>query len=174
MKNRFLVAMPCFMLAACASAQATELRPGLWEFMSKSDMPGMSAQMARMQEQMKNMPPEARRMIEQQMAAQGVAMGGGGAVRVCITAESAKRGDVYSGRTDGDCRYTDVVDTASQVTGRIACTKPKASGDFEARIDSPVHFRSTVHMKSADGEMKVDTDARWIEPDCSKIQPSAR
>ena len=68
-------------LAALGPAHAADIKPGLWEFKSAMSMPGMpdmSAQMARMQEEMKKMPPEARKMMEQQMAAQGVAMGSGG------------------------------------------------------------------------------------------------
>jgi hypothetical protein len=89
-----------------ATAQAADIKPGLWEFRSKLDMPGMpdmAAQMAEMQAQMKNLPPEARRMMEQQMAAQGVSMGSGGSIRVCITPEDAKGAKVYSGKSEGDC-----------------------------------------------------------------------
>lgn len=176
MNKRFLVTLTCA-LGAFGSAQAAELKPGLWEFKSKMDMPGMpdmSAHMAKMQEQMKNLPPETRRMMEQQMAAQGVAMGSGGALHVCITPEDAKRNDVFSGRKEGDCTYTSVVNTATQVKGRIQCTQPKASGDFEANIDAPTHFRSKVNMQSAEGAMKVDTDASWVAADCGKLKPTAR
>ncbi len=166
-------------LALCASGAvlAADLKPGLWEFKSKADMPGMpdmSAQMAQMQEQMKNMPPEARRMMEQQMAGHGVAMGNDGAVQVCITPDSARSGNVWAGKSQGDCSYTNTSTTATQVRGTINCTKPKATGDFEAQIDGPTHFTSKVNMKSAEGAMKVDTDARWVAADCGKIKPTAR
>ena len=160
-----------------ATAQAADIKPGLWEFRSKLDMPGMpdmAGQMAEMQAQMKNLPPEARRMMEQQMAAQGVSMGSGGSIRVCITPEDAKGARVYSGKSEGDCKYTDVVNTGNRVKGRIQCTEPKASGDFEALIDSPTHFTSKVNMKSDEGAMKAETDANWVAADCGKIKPTAR
>ena len=114
-------------LALCASGTvlAADLKPGLWEFKSRTDMPGMpdmSAQMAQMQEQMKNMPPEARRMMEQQMAGHGVAMGNDGAVQVCITPDSARSGSVWAGRSQGDCSYTNTSTTATQVGGTIKGT----------------------------------------------------
>ena len=71
------------LLLAAATAQATDIRPGLWEFrstrMSAAGMPDMSAQMAEMQKQMKNLPPETQRMLQQQMAARGVQLGKDGA-----------------------------------------------------------------------------------------------
>ncbi|HQA09992.1 MAG TPA: DUF3617 family protein, partial [Zoogloea sp.] len=75
------------LLLLCASAvgQAADIRPGLWEFrstrMSVAGMPDMSAQMAEMQRQLKNLPPETQRMLQQQMASRGVQMGKDGAVR---------------------------------------------------------------------------------------------
>ncbi len=169
----------CAALALCAiaTAGAADIKPGLWEFRSRMDSPGMpdlSAQMATMREQMKNMPPEARRAIEQQMAAQGVAFGEGGALEACITPESVKRGDVFSGRQEGDCTYSNVSSTATRVRGTILCSRPKASGEFEALIESPTRFTSKVSMRSAEGALKVDTDARWIAADCGRITPPTR
>ncbi|MDP2868570.1 DUF3617 domain-containing protein [Methyloversatilis sp.] len=176
MKTRLTAAL-ILSLCAFGSAHAADIKPGLWEFKSKLAMPGMpdmSAQMEMMQQQMKNLPPEARAMMEKQMAAQGVAMGSGGALQVCITPEDAKGANVYTGKTDGDCRYTNVTNSATRVKGTITCTKPKASGDFEAIIDSPTHFTSKVNMQSAEGTMNADTDARWLADDCGKIKPTAR
>jgi hypothetical protein len=174
--KRLLVPV-ALVLATLGPVHAADIKPGLWEFKSAMSMPGMpdmSAQMARMQEEMKKMPPEARKMMEQQMAAQGVAMGSGGAIRVCITPEDARRSDIYSGRNDGNCTYSNVSNSAKSVKGKISCTNPKASGDFEAVIDSPTHFTSKMNMQSAEGSMKADTDARWIAADCGAVKPTAR
>ncbi len=176
MNTRLTLALT-FALCAAGTAHAADIKPGLWEFKSKMDMPGMpdmSAQMAQMQEQMKNLPPETRAMMEKQMAAQGVAMGSGGALQVCITPEDAKGTRVFSGKTEGDCTYTNVVNSGDRIKGTITCTKPKASGTFEALIDSPTHFTSKVNMKSDEGSMKVDTDSRWLAADCGKLKPTAR
>lgn len=176
MKTKFFASL-FLSLGLLATAQAADIKPGLWEFRSKLDMPGMpdmAAGMAQMQAQMKNLPPEARRMIEQQMAAQGISMGSDGDILVCITPEDARGARVYSGKSEGNCTYANVVNTGNRVKGTIQCTEPKASGDFEALIDSPTHFTSRVNMKSADGAMKAETDARWVAADCGKIKPTAR
>ena len=164
-------------LAGAGTVQAADIKPGLWEFRSQMNMPGqpdMAAQMARMQEEMKKLPPETRRMMEQQMAARGVAPGDGGAIKVCISPEDAKRTDLYTGRRDGNCRYTDVSQTANSVKGKVVCTDPKASGDFEAQIESPTRFRTKMNMQSAQGSMKSDTDARWLAADCGNLRPAGQ
>jgi hypothetical protein len=176
LKTRLTTAL-ALALSALGSAHAADIKPGLWEFKSKMTMPGMpdmAAQMEMMQRQMKNLPPEARAMMEKQMAAQGLALGNGGALQVCITPEDAKGTNVYTGKTEGDCRYTNVTRSAHQVKGTITCTRPKATGDFAAVIDSPTHFTSKLNMQSADGALTADTDARWLAADCGKIKPTAR
>ena len=74
-------------------AMAQSIDPGLWEMRSTMDMadqPGMAAQLQEMQEALKNLSPEERKMMEQQMGGQGVGIGPGGAVRICISAQDAQ------------------------------------------------------------------------------------
>lgn len=174
--NRIALLLAAFVLPM-ASVDAAEIKPGLWEFRSKVDVPGMpdmAEQMARMQEEMKRMPPEARRMMEQQMAANGMALGSGGALRICITPEQARGNDIYSGRQQGDCSYSNVAAGAKSIKGNIVCSNPKATGQFEAQIDSPTHFTSKMNMQTAEGSMKSETDARWLAADCGAIKPTGR
>ena len=80
MKKTLALAAACIAFAA----QAQTIQPGLWEFKHDMRMPGrpdVAAQMAQMREQMKNLPPEARKMMEQQMAGHGMGMGADGALR---------------------------------------------------------------------------------------------
>lgn len=160
------------LLLLCASAvgQAADVRPGLWEFrstrMSVAGMPDMSAQMAEMQKQLKNLPPETQRMLQQQMASRGVQMGNDGSVRSCITPEQAKQDNIYSGRTDGGCTLVSVTKTGNTVHGRLNCTQPQGTADFETTLDGPEHFTTRVKMRSAQGDMQADTDARWLSAQC--------
>ncbi|MBP7394629.1 MAG: DUF3617 domain-containing protein [Zoogloea sp.] len=160
------------LLLLCASTigQAADLRPGLWEFrstrMSLAGLPDMSAQMAEMQKQLKNLPPETQRMLQQQMASRGVHMGKDGSVRSCITPEQAKQDNIYSGRTDGGCTLVSVAKTGNTVRGRLNCTQPQGTADFETTIDGPEHFTTQVKMRSTQGDMQADTDARWFSAQC--------
>ena len=156
------------------ASHAADIRPGLWEFRSTrlniGGLPDLSSQVGQMQQHLKNLPPDMRRMIEQEMAARGVALGDDGAVRSCITPEQAKQDNIYSGRNEGNCTLGDVVKTGNTVTGRLTCTQPDATGDFAARIDGTERFTTRVNMKSARGDMQIETAARWISAQCGAPQ----
>lgn len=164
------------MAALCMSAVAhtADIRPGLWEFrptrMNIAGLPDMSSQMAQMQRHVQNLPPDMRRMVEQQMASRGVRLGKDGTVRSCITPQQAKQDNIYSGKTEGNCTLGNVVRTGNAVTGRLTCTQPDASGDFNARIGSPEHFTTRVNMRSSRGDMQMETDARWVSAQCGVPQ----
>ncbi|MDO9600542.1 MAG: DUF3617 domain-containing protein [Azoarcus sp.] len=165
--------------ALCVSTvgHTADVRPGLWEFrstrMNIAGLPDMSAQMAQMQQHMKNLPPDMRRMMEEQMAARGVSLGKDGAVRTCITPEQAKQDNIYSGKTEDSCTLSDVVKTGNTVKGRMNCTQPQASGSFEATIDGPERFTTRVDMKSAQGDMQMETEGRWVAAQCTVQQGAA-
>lgn len=165
-------------LLASAFAQATDVRPGLWEFrttqLNVNGMPDMSAQLAQAQQYLRSLPPEMRQMAEQQMAARGVKLNNDGTVRSCITPEQAKQANIYSGRNEGNCTLTNVAKSETTVTGTLSCTQPQASGNFEARIENPERFTTRVNMRSAQGDVRVNTDARWLAAQCgASPEPAA-
>lgn len=159
--------LACLPLAAHA---VDNIRPGLWEFrsthLSVAGLPDMSSQMAQLQQQLKNLPADTRRMIEQQMAQRGVSLGQDGSARSCITPEQARQDNIFSGKVEGNCTLTDVVKAGNTVTGRLSCTGPDASGQFRAQIDSPERFTTRVTMRSTRGDLDVETAGRWLAADC--------
>ncbi len=169
----------CFGLccASFAVQAADSIRPGLWEFrstrLSVAGMPDMSSQMSQLQQQLKHLPADARRMIEQQMTQRGVSLGQDGTVRSCITPEQARHDNVYSGKVEGNCTLNQVVKSGNTVRGRLMCTDPAASGDFHARVESPEHFTSRVDLKSPRGDLEVETDARWVSAQCGPAKAVA-
>ena len=153
------------------SAHAVQnIRPGLWEFrsthLSLGGLPDMSSQMAQLQQQLKNLTPDTRRMIEQQMTQRGVSLGQDGSARSCITPEQARQDNIFSGKVEGNCTLSDVVKAGNTVTGRLSCTGPDASGQFRAQIDSPERFTTRVTMRSTRGDLDVETAGRWLAADC--------
>ncbi len=81
-----------------------EMRPGLWKhsFAVESQNGEVESAIREMQQQLRNMPPQQRRIMEQMMAAQGVQFGPSGqSVKVCVSEEEAARGDVP--QKDGYC-----------------------------------------------------------------------
>lgn len=165
--------------AACfaAAAQAQDIAPGLWEFKHDVRVPGqpdMAAQMAQMREQMKNLPPEARKMMEQQMAGHGIGMGADGALRLCISPEDAKQDPIREGHTEGDCTYTQVKRSGSTWTGRLTCKEPPSQGDFTTTLHSASHFSTKAVLTSKQhGRMDMSTEARRLSADCGTLKPLA-
>ena len=178
MKKLKELALGLLALCAAATTQAADIRPGLWEFrstrMNVAGLPDLSPQMAQLQQHLKNLPPDARRMVEQQMAARGVTLGNDGTVRSCITPEQAKQDNIYSGKTEGNCMLADVVKGRGTVRGRLSCSQPQGSGDFEATIVSPERFTTRVNMKSERGDMQMETEARWVGERCPAPQAAVR
>ena len=168
-------------LCMTAAGHAADIRPGLWEFrstrMNIGGLPDMSSQMAQMQQHLKSLPPDMRRIVEQQMTERGVTLGQDGAVRSCISPEQAKEDNIYSGKIEGSCTLGNVTKTGDSVTGRLTCTQPQATGDFAAQVSSPEHFTTRVNMKSAHGDMQMETEARWLSAHCEvpqRVPPIAR
>lgn len=167
-------------VAACiaAAAQAQSIDPGLWEFKNDMRMPGqpdMAAQMAQMREQMKSLPPETRKMMEQQMASQGIGMGADGALRLCISPEDAKQDPIREGRTEGDCTYTQVKRSGNTWTGRVSCKEPPSQGDFTTTLHSAAHFTTKATLKSKQhGRIDMSTEARRLSADCGTLKSMSK
>ena len=174
LKTTFVLAGACVGIAA----HAQTIQPGLWEFKHDMKMPGqpdMAAQMAQMREQMKNLPPEARKMMEQQMAGHGMGMGADGALRLCISPEDAKADPVREGLTEGDCTFTQVKRSGNTWTGRLVCKEPPSQGDFTTTLHSASHFSTKAVLTSRQhGRMDMSTDARRLSADCGGLKPAGK
>ncbi len=160
---------------ACAAPVAhalDNLRPGLWEFrstrLSVAGLPDMSAQMGMLQQHIKGLPADTRRMLEQQMQQRGVSLGADGSVRSCITAEQARQDNIFAGKVEGNCTLTRVERSGNTIRGSLRCTDPDASGDFHARVEGPEHFVTRVKLASVRGDLDLETDARWVGASCGQ------
>ena len=178
---KFLTSILTGTLAAsclASTVQAQAIQPGLWEFKHDMRMPGqpdMAAQMAQMREQMKNLPPEARKMMEQQMESMGVGMGANGALRLCISPEDAKQEPVREGHTEGDCTYTQVKRSGSTWSGRLTCKEPPSQGDFTTTLHSAAHFTTKAALTSKEhGRIDMSTEARRLSADCGTLKPAGK
>lgn len=184
MKTPLIQLLALLALAGVGSAQAQSaqsiqsIQSGLWELSHDMRMPGqpdMNAQMAQMREQLKNLPPETRKMMEQQMAGSGVAFGEGGAMRVCVSPEDAKAGAIREGQTQGDCTYSQIKRSGNTWRGHVVCQKGESQGDFTTTIHSPTRFSTVANVTSKQGRMDMRTESRFIGSDCGALgKPSAK
>ena len=161
-----------------AAHAVDNIRPGLWEFrsthLSMGGLPDMSSQMGQLQQQLKNLPADTRRMIEQQMTQRGVSLGQDGTVRSCITPEQARQDNIFAGKVEGNCTLTRVERSGNTIRGSLSCTDPAAEGDFHARVEGPEHFVTRVKLASVRGDLDLETDARWLAASCGPAGAAAK
>ncbi len=153
-------------LLPALAAQAQTIEPGLWEVQTGMQIPGL-------QEQLKNMPPEVRKMMEQRMG-MGIGAGKDGrpVVRVCLTPQDVQQGPIREGHREGDCTYTQVSRSGSTWKGRLVCTNPPSQGDFTVTLHSPQHYTSHAVMQTRGpdgGRTEMEMDARRLSGDCGAL-----
>ena len=180
MKPHFLLAAA---LAACATvAGAQSLKPGLWEITNKMQTGSgqMEQHMAQAQQQMANMPPEQRKMVEEMMARQGVKMGtaggGGMTVKVCMTKDMVERNEMPA-QQRGDCKTTQQSRSGNTMKMAFACTNPPSSGEGQITFASPEAYNMKMAVNTTvQGKpetVHMDGAGKWLGADCGDIKPIA-
>jgi Protein of unknown function (DUF3617) len=159
--------------ALAAQAQnAPPIKPGLWQVQSEREVNGQKAPDPI--EQMKNLPPEARKQMEAMMKQRGVDMGqGGGQQKVCHTRESLDQG---RWKGDGERCKTDITSrSATAWKWRSVCTQPEFEMDGEALFTNLENYTVKTLMNSQrQGKpqtMRMTVTAKWVGPDCGDLKP---
>jgi hypothetical protein len=182
MKNRLtILAAVAAMSALPASAQ--NVKPGLWEVSNKMTTASgqLEKAMAEMQKQMAGMPPEQRKMMEDMLSKQGVAVaaGAGGAggnlvAKMCLTKDMIAQNQMPIQQL-GDCTSTRGAMAGKTMKMSFTCTKPPSSGEGEITFNSDTSYSMKMKMNSsASGKpetMNVDATGRWLGADCGSIKP---
>jgi hypothetical protein len=186
MKRHLSLLCACLATAALPAAAQTTLKPGLWELSNRiaSGSSETMAMMAAAQQQMANLPPEQRKMIEQKMAQHGVSsmnLGEGGGVKLtyCLTKEMAEKQELPSGQP-GQCNTTRTpMPGGLNVT--FTCTRPPSSGSgqviFNGNTGYSMRMNVTGQGNGKAQQMTVEGTGRWLSADCgaaAKAAPSDR
>ena len=156
------------LLPGLASAQA--IQPGLWEISSSAmQVDGQALpDMHQMLEQLKNLPPEQRRMMAQMMAKQGVQLGDQG-VRICMSEAQIEAQDIPLQDPKSGCRHEITERSAELWKFRFSC--PDGQGEGETRFLSDKEFTTQVKGTYGGQSSSMDSHARWIAADCGGLQP---
>lgn len=180
MQGRHIIRIPSVLALALGlawTAHAQDILPGLWEIKSQmrmADGRDLTKELAAAREQLKSLPPEVRKTMEQQMAGAGVAFGEGGTIRTCLTPEEVRSDVIREGQKEGDCTYTRVSRSGNTWRGRVSCTDPRAEGEFTTTLHSPTHYSTrSVLTSKEDGRTEVDIDARRVSADCGALGAGA-
>ena len=159
---------------------------GLWEQSIQVSSPSGRVEAALQQAQalLAGLPPEQRRLVEQRLAQQGLALGAGGqSLRLCLTAEDVAR-DALPPARDG-CSQT------SQRQGNtwavsLQCpargAEPATSGRGTITLQGPTAYsgqftlnalRNTATGPQAEA-VNLATQGRWLSADCGSVPPVRR
>jgi hypothetical protein len=147
----------------------------------------MDAAMARMQEQLANMPPEKRAQVEAMMAQRGITLGAGGGagsgggpsvkVKLCLTPEQAARDEVpQQHQGQGQCKQTSRTRSGNTVKFTLECTgQNPGHGEGEFTMLSPKEHQGKMSMTMTGaqrtGTMDMEMHARWLAADCGDVKP---
>lgn len=157
-----------------AAAQAAPILPGLWEFTSQDlqvdgqQMPGMQE----MLEQLQNLPPEQRQMMEGMLAQQGMQLGGQG-MRICL---SQAQVDAEKLPFSDDPACTQRITERSDTRWTFSFECPDARGQGETRFVSEREFVTRLETEQrAEGmprSTQLESRARWLGEDCGSLRPA--
>jgi hypothetical protein len=158
------------LVALTSAAHAQSIEPGLWEFTSKMSMPNnpeFEQQMAMLQAQLKNLPPEARQMMEQSM---GVKMLDDGftKIRTCVSPEQADD-PINTAAANDECSFKETGRSSNTISGRISCPSASTEGEFTTTMHSKKHFVTVAKMTGPQGQINVNNEARFISSDCGSL-----
>jgi len=162
-------------------AWSQSVKPGLWEATHKTQMEGNSEtaqKMAQAQQQIANLPPDQRKMVEDMMKSRGISMSGGSSgtgitVKYCMTKEMAERRAVPTQR--GDCKSTNTPIGPGKMKIAFSCTNPPSSGEGEITFASGEAYsmkmvvNTTVQGKPE--KVSMEGSGRWLGADCGDIKP---
>jgi Protein of unknown function (DUF3617) len=178
--TKLYFAVAAIVAAAALPASAQTLKPGLWEI--TNTMQGGSGQMqnamSEMQKHLASMPPEQRKMIEEQMAKSGVKMGSGGpaggmSVQICMTREMVEKNEMPSQK--GDCKTTSQSRAGNTMKMAFACTNPPSSGDGQITFNSPESYSSRMNVNTQvqgkPEKMTMEGSGKWLAADCGEVKP---
>ncbi|MDD2781785.1 DUF3617 domain-containing protein [Sulfuricurvum sp.] len=176
MKHGILVTGFTALIFATLSAEASSLRPGVWEYTTtiKTQSGEMEKAMAQMEQQLASLPPEQRKMMEKTMASHGVAKSSKpNTYKVCITKEQASKGFIPS--SDEHCQQKIVRKSGNTVWFTFKCKgNPPSSGEGKYTLIKDSSYQGTMKVKTT-VEGKTETvdmshTGKWISGDCNVLK----
>jgi hypothetical protein len=165
-------------LAFASFGAAAQIAPGLWEHrvQFKSQSGEMEKSMAEAQARMAELPPDQRKMVEQMMAKNGMAMGPQGtSVKSCISKEEAARREPPP-MSRPECTQEVVSRTSNSMKVKWQCSgKDPSSGEGEVTYTSDKTYTGHAVMNSMrNGKPEttnMESSGKWLAADCGDVKP---
>jgi len=159
--------------ASAADIKPFDVKMGLWETTSTSEVAGAPAMPAIPKEKLDQLPPEQRARIDAMLKGRNAQST---STRSCLTRESLSRALNFS--HDDACKTTLVSSTSSKQEIHMECARDtaKSTGDITIeRIDAE-HAKGTGVVQSTmqggrSMSMKLSFTSKWISSDCGDVKP---
>ena len=155
--------------AAAAQAPALDVRMGLWEITSTTEMGGQMPQV-----DTSKMPPEQRARMEEAMKGM---MGAHTTVnKSCMTREKFEKESFMNSERPGlTCTQKIVTNTRTAMESIISCTGQQTMS-AQMRIDalSPTSVKGTIKsastMRGGAVNVNIALTGKWLGPDCGEVK----
>lgn len=161
------IAFALVLSSTVAFADPLDVKLGLWETTSTTEMSGMP-------------PIDTSNMTHEQMARMEAAMKAREAhgprvhvVKSCVTKERLER-EPFQEKDKESCTHTVISSSRTHWQSKLLCTKPKRAGEFNIEAVSREHIKGTVQMNASDDKhamaVHVSMDGKWIGSSCGNIK----
>lgn len=170
---KYIVVTATAFFLGVSPVHAVEMLPGLWEFSSDEievngmQMPGV----AEMIEQMEDLPPEQKKMMEDMLAEQGVELGARG-MRICLS-EAQVKSRKLPFQDEPGCSQEVTEQTERNWTFTFQCDDAKGRG--ETRLISEREVSSLIESEYRVGDQQgissMKSQGKWVSTDCGSLEP---
>lgn len=154
-----------------------ELEPGLWKY--SFDIENQSGQieaaMAKAKKMLESLPPEQRKMIEQQMASRGIGLDlESFTAQTCITPEQAKA--TQFPQPSENCSQSVVEQSDDVYKLSFTCEgTPPTTGEGEIHLISDKEYEGEVTvdttMNGQAEQIVASQSGTWVSADCGTVEP---
>jgi hypothetical protein len=163
----FLWALPSW---TADSVQPLDVKPGLWETATTTEVSGMPPMPA---DVLAKMAPEQRAKFEAAMKARAAQGAKTTTRRTCMTKEELSKPLTF-GDDDKSCQRTIISSSRSKQEGHLECTNEtmKRSGDVHIEAINSENVKGSMQMTATGGGRTMNVNmgftAKWIGTSCAK------
>ncbi len=179
MKMRVCGAVVLMSVLGASSAWAVKLdmAPGLWDmgYTMKSQSGDVEKALELARQQLAGLPPEQRKMMEDMLAKQGVALGeDANSVKLCITQEQLDKGQLP--QQDSNCSQSITESGKNTYQISLECKgNPPTSGTGTITFSDAKNYTGTFVMNASPAGkpdvMTIQQTGKWLSADCGNIRP---
>lgn len=154
----------------CAHASPLGVKPGAWETTLTTTMSGMPKMPEISKEQLAQMPPERRAMVEKMRAASdGKPVSQ--TVKSCVKDTDTVDKFTADDPRQPNCKKKVVAQTSTSLEVDVTCSAPHAShAHVKMKAVSPSELVSTTEAEGEGGiKVHADSKSRWVASSCAGI-----